>query len=811
MNMDYFAWSHDDMVGIDPSVISHKLSVNPGCTPVHQKRRKFAAERNEVINKEVDSLLAAGKIREVSYSEWVSNVVVVPKKNGKWRVCVDFTDLNKACPNDLFPLPHIDAMVDATAGNEVLTFLDAWSGYNQIKMHPQEQEKTAFMSERGIYCYNVLPFGMKNVGSTYQCLVNKMFKQQIGKTIEVYIDDMVVKSKKADTFQTLREYKMKLNPSKCSFGVSSGKLLGYMVTQRGIGASKEQIKAILQLESPQKPKDVQRLAVKVATLSRFISRASDRCKLFYDILRKSQKFEWTGEHEKAFMELKCYLITPPLLAKPEQGLCQQQEPLFLYLSVTEAAVSAVLVKEQEGIYHPVYYISKSLLSTETMYTSFEKLVLALVTTSYKLRPYFESHTIHIVTNYPLKTIMRKPELSERMTKWSALADFISNFCPATHAEAEKGMLTLVGDQESGVWTLYIDGASNARGAGVGLVLWSPKGDMIVQVVRCQFKATNNEAEYEALILGMQMALGLKVRNLRMFSDSLLVVNHVNNEYVARDSKMIAYLKIATKQKLKFRSFKITQVPRDQNVEEDALATLGATFQPVELSNIPITHVLTLTIQKESDQHPSGEVAHAQRPCLRCLSKEEADAVLHDVHSGECGNHAKGQSMSNKILRQGYFWPTMRADVVDHARCCDSCQKAALRLEELGEKWADELPLVLWSDRTTPKLATGQTPFSLVYGAEAVIPSEVLVPMHRYGCQTAEQNQVEMASSLDTVDELQEIAYIRMASYKKSVAKTYNKNIKVRTLAVGDLVLRRVFENTKNHKAGKFAYNWEGSY
>ncbi|XP_074316396.1 uncharacterized protein LOC141652703 [Silene latifolia] len=403
--------------------------------------------------------------------------------------------------------------------------------------------------------------------------------------------------------------------------------------------------------------------------------------------------------------------------------------------------------------HPVYYISKSLLPAETRYTSFEKLVLALVTASYKLRPYFESHTIHVVTNYPLKTIMRKPELSGRMTKWSvhlsgydlqfeprtaiksqALADFVSDFCPATRVEAEKGMLTLLGDQESRVWTLYIDGASNARGAGVDLVLRSPKGDMMVQAVRYEFKAANNKAEYEAHILGKEMARGLKVRNLRVYSDSLLVVNHVNNEYVVRDSKMIAYLKIATEQKLKFRSFKITQVPRDQNVEADALATLRATFQPAELSNIPITHVLTSAIQKDLEQgHPEKEahVRHVSRegvlvsggnqqgvpdwrtpyvewlkdgrlpedkkeaqsfrirasrfvlidnvlfrkslarPYLRCLSKGEADTVLKDVHGGECRNHAGGRSLSNKILRQGYFWPTMRADAANHTKRCDS--------------------------------------------------------------------------------------------------------------------------------------------
>ncbi|XP_074293380.1 uncharacterized protein LOC141620398 [Silene latifolia] len=360
-----------------------------------------------------------------------------------------------------------------------------------------------------------------------------------------------------------------------------------MVTHRGIEASREQIPAVLQLESPQRPKDVQRLAGKVAALSRFISRASDRCKLFYDILRKSKKFDWTEEHEKSFKELKCYLSTPPLLAKPEQG-----EPLFLYLSVTEAAVSVVLVREQEGMQHPVYYISKSVLPVETRYTPFEKLVLALVTASYKLRPYFESHTIHVDDNQ-----VPGPDR------------FCLKFLSRYTCGGRKGDVNIT--RGPGKWGLDLIHRWSFKCSGS----WSGSGPQVpkegydgtrVEAVMCEFKATNNEADYEALILGMQMAQGLKVRNLRVYSDSLLVVNHVNNEYVARDMKMIAYLKIAMEQKLKFRSFKITQVPRDQNVEANALATLGATFQPTELSTILITHVLTTAIQKELEQSPQGD-------------------------------------------------------------------------------------------------------------------------------------------------------------------------------------------------------------
>ena len=172
------------------------------------------------------------------YSKWLANVILGKKENGKWRMCVDFTDLNKACLKDSFPLPRIDQLVDSIAGHKLLTFMDAFSRYNQIRMTEEDQEKTAFITSQGLYCYKVMPFGLKNAGATYQRLVNKMFSKQIGKNMEVYVDDMLVKSKEElahlddlkETFATLKQYQMKLNPSKCVFGVVSGKFLGFMVS-----------------------------------------------------------------------------------------------------------------------------------------------------------------------------------------------------------------------------------------------------------------------------------------------------------------------------------------------------------------------------------------------------------------------------------------------------------------------------------------------------------------------------------------------------------------------------------------------------
>ncbi|KAJ0951779.1 putative nucleotidyltransferase, Ribonuclease H [Helianthus annuus] len=654
-------------------------------------------------------------IREVKYPRWLANVVVVQKKNGKWRVCVDFTDLNKACPKDRFPLPHIDSMVDATAGHELLTFMDASSGFQQIQMEPSDQEDTTFMTPTGLYCYIAMPFGLRNAGATYQRLVNMMFKDQIGQTMEVYIDDMVVKSIKAEdhlrdleeAFDILDKYNMKLNPSKCHFGVKAGKFLGYMVTKRGIEASPEQIKALVNIKSPANAKDVQRLTGRIAALNRFISKSSEKCKEFYDILRKNKKFEWTEKHENALQALKDYLSSAPALMKPEKG-----DVLSLYLAVSLKAVSAVLVKDHEGTQHPVYYVSKSLLDAESRYSHLEKLILALIMASTKLRHYFETHVIVVKTNFPIKNVLRKPEMSGRMAKWAvklsaydirykprtaiksqALADFVADFSSDLQKEAELEVQQL--EETKDPWILYTDGSSNVKGTGLGILLKSPQGDIIPHSVACEFQTTNNEAEYEALIAGLQIPKHMRIRYL--------------------------------------------EVPREENTEADALANLGSSLKIPEDISIPIIHILAPAIEDhvameigedsaiipsedtqsylgsgswispimiylQHGEIPTGENPRAFKikvsqftilnnilykrslagPYLRCIEDPEVQEVLKDFHEGDCGNHTGGRALFSRILRTGYYWPTMKRDAVEYAKKCDPCQRHSNILHQPAE-------------------------------------------------------------------------------------------------------------------------------
>ena len=285
---------------------------------------------------------------------------MVKKNNGKWRICVDFTDLNRACPKDSYSLPWIDTLVDSTARHELLSFMDAFSGYNQIKMKEEDQEKNSFVTSQGLFCYKVMPFGLKNTGITYQRLMNKMFTHQLGRNVQVYVDDMLVKSvcendhlnDLQETFNTLRSYNMKLNPSKCVFGVTAGKFLGFMVSQRGIEVNPEKVLAILELEPPRTVKAVQSLNGKVATLNRFVSKAMDKCLPFFRVLKKS--FEWMDECQKAFEDLKKYLSSPPLLSPS-----MPREELYLYIAVSQAAISTALVRDEGGSQRPVYFISRA--------------------------------------------------------------------------------------------------------------------------------------------------------------------------------------------------------------------------------------------------------------------------------------------------------------------------------------------------------------------------------------------------------------------------------------------------------------------
>nr|XP_023882263.1 uncharacterized protein LOC111994609 [Quercus suber] len=796
-NLDVFAWNHDDMPGISPETIQHRLNVNPERKPVKQRRRAFAPERDQAVADEVSKLLAAGFIREVYYPDWLANVVL-------------------------------------------------------IKMADEDQEKTAFITSQGLYCYNVMPFGLKNAGATYQ---------RLSKEEPAHLDDL------KETFETLKRYQMKLNPGKCVFGVASGKFLGFMVSQRGIEANPEKVQAIINMASPKTVKEVQKLTGRIAALNRFVSRATDKCLPFFKTLKKA--FEWTDECEAAFQELKLYLSHPPLLSPSKEG-----ENLYLYLAVSSTAVSAALIREEDRKQLPVYYVSQAFQGAESRYPKIEKITFALIVASRKLRQYFQANPILVMTDQPIKKSMSKPEAAGRMIQWAVeLSQFDVEYHPRTAIKAQAladfiAEFTYLDEpnraSKDETWMIQTDGSSAQKRGGVGVVITTPNGETLKYGVRLKFPATNNEAEYEGILTGLRLGKELGARNLLIQNDSKLVIGQVKGEYEAKEERMQKYLKLTNHLTKEFEKVEFAQIPRSQNRAADEVSKIASSDEAesrIDLmmetqKNPSIEEVLTFAVRGESswmtpimsflqDGHLPQDVDEAKKIKKRATRFTILNDALY--------KRAKALATITETRVQGFVWKNIicrfgipRTIISDNGRQFD-CQglrdfcsglgiknqfsspshpKAngqtevtnrtllkiiKARLDDAKGAWPEELPNVLWAYRTTARTPTGETPFRLTYSAKAVIPVEVGVTSTRREAFNEEENDDLLRVDLDCLDEVQDKALSRMTGYQKKIAEYYNKRVKLRQLNIGDLVLRKVTPATKNPAQGKLGPTWEGPY
>ncbi|GJW19727.1 reverse transcriptase domain-containing protein [Tanacetum coccineum] len=500
--------------------------------------------------------------------------------------------------------------------------------------------------EEPIFCYTKMPFGLRNAGATYQRLMDKTFHRKIGRNLEVYMDDLVIKIRTEDevvrdieeTFKTLRKTNMKLNPKKCTFRVKEGMFLGYQVNTKGIKICPDKVDAVLSLQSPKCLKDVHKLNGKLASLNRFLAKSAEKSLPFFKTLKKCTKksdFLWTEEAEAAFRQMKEHIAKLPMLTALEE-----QEELIVYLAASKEAVSAVLMTERKARQMPIYFVSRALRGPEVNYTSMEKLVLALVHASKRLRRYFQAH----------------PIIDDSTKEEEPL--------PAQ-------------------WTLFTDGSSCVDGCGAGVILTDPEGVEFTYALRFQFEATNNEAKYEALIAGLRIAEKIGVQSLQVNVDSKLVANQQVPR--SKNKKADALSKIASTSFAHLSKHVLIEELKEKSVNESEV--LAVVEEEGESWMTPIHEYLTdetLPAERKKARaikHKSQRFAIINvilytksflGPWIRCVGPSQANYVLREIHKGSCSMHAGTRSVVAKALRIGYYWPTMHKDARALIKACQEC-------------------------------------------------------------------------------------------------------------------------------------------
>ncbi|GKD57007.1 reverse transcriptase domain-containing protein [Tanacetum coccineum] len=491
--------------------------------------------------------------------------------------------------------------------------------------------------------------------------------------------------------------------------------------------------------------------------------------------------------------MKKLIAELPMLTAPKE-----KEELIMYLAAAKVAISAVLMTEREGKQMPVYFVSRALRGSKINYTPMEKMVLALLSASRRLKRYFQAHTIVVITYQPIKQLLSNSEITGRMLKWKfELEGYDIQYRPRISIKGQ-----ILAD------FIVEHGSSCIDGFGAGLILTNPEGVEFTYAMRFRFEATNNKAEYEALIAGLLIAEKIGVKNLQANIDSRLVANQVNGSYIAKES-----------------------VPRSENKKADALSKIASTsFAHLskqvlmeELKEKSINEKEVLAIVEEEGHTWMTPICEYRIKEILPKDKKTARAVRRKA--SRFGLPGEIVSDNGKPFRDNPFkdWceklcirqcfasvkhPQTNGLVERANRSLGEGIKA--RLDERSKYWIGELSHVLWAHRIMIKSSNRETPFSLTYGTEAIIPTKIGMPTLRTAKVELIENDEALEINLDLIEEKREQAAIQEAKSKAKMEKYYNSKVRSTSFKTGDMVYR---SNDASHAkdGGKLGPKCEGPY
>jgi ribonuclease HI len=600
---DVFAWTYEDLKTYDTSVIEHKIPLKEDARPFKQKLRQINPTLLPVMEREVKKLLDAQIIVPLRYSSWVANLVPVRKKSGEIRLCVDFRNLNRSSRKDNYPLPNMEHILQRVTGASRISMIDGFSGYNQISVMPEDREKTAFTTPWGTFMYAKMPFGLMNAGATFQRAMDIAFIGEKDKFVVIYLDDITVFSKTdiehhyhlRQVFQKCRRFGLSLNPKKSLFAMQEGKLLGHIVSAEGVRIDPDRVEAIQALPLPRSKKEVQAFLGRINFLRRFVSNFAELVKHITTMLRKGHEIKWTAESRNSFDQVKKALTEAPVLVSPDYS-----KDFMIFSFASFDTVAAVLLqKNDQGQEQPIAFFSKALRDAELRYEIMEKQAYALVKALKAFRVYvLHSKIVAYVPSTSVKDILIQSDIDGKRSKWIAkILEF----------------------------DLEIKPTKLIKGQGLAKLM--------------------AESNYEAL-----------------------EINLINEQAESSNRESLSTVPLSACSWYKDILWFLQELRPPDGMEKSKARAL-------KLKAIRYCLIGQALYWKD----PQGVL-------LMCLDPQQAQKVMNDFHSGLCGGHYFWKTTAHKILRAGYYWPTLFPDVCREVRACIKCQKFS------GKQELKSLPL-----------------------------------------------------------------------------------------------------------------------
>ena len=859
--VDVFAWSYADLKGVSPEICEHRIELLDGKYPVRQRQYRLNPRYSMLVKNEIDKLLDAQFIFPVLSSEWVSPILVVPKKTDssgteKIRMCVDYRKLNEATRKDHYPMPYIDMILDKVCGSELYSFMDGYSGYYQIPIRAKDQDKTTFTTDWGTFAFKKMPFGLCNAPATFQRLMNDTFQEYLRKFLEIFMDDFCVHGGEASHLDYLRTIFTKcrvagigLNPLKSVLGVGEGILLGHRVSVRGMECDIDKVKVIVALLPPENLTQVRAFLGCVNYYRRFVHLCAKLCQPLNHLLKKGMEFVWSALQQSAFELLKQRLVEAPILKPPQWG-----EPWFVDVDASDFCLGLVLSqRDSNGREHPVYYASKTMNPAEKNYSTTQKEALGIVYACQKFKHYLRLyHTTFTTDHACLKFLSNQTDLTGRLARWMMLlqeynyevrvrpgkqhvnADFLSRL---DHQDTGEPICDDFPDEHlfhiEGEDSLYYD-----------ILQFIVHGFTPPNLTRHQLSLFYQKIGPYTLVKGVLHKMG-KDDKLRRCLETREV--HKCLTMLHDEGPGGHYGVDSTAKKVLAAGYWWPTLHRDVDLYVKGCDACQRSGKTNVTTHWPLTPIMPLSPAEKWGIDFVGPFNHTSHPHKNkyiliatdyatkwveaaATKKDDADTVARFMWENiitrfgcplelvsDRGTHFLNEVVAHMV---SYYEISHYPSTPYNPKCNGLTEKAngivVGTVQKLAANhmydWDKKLPSALWAYRNHEKITTKKTPHYMMYGYEPLMPVEFEYPTPRVlhpDRLSPEASQVQRYRAFEKLEEDRELALKRTQEEQLKRKERFDSRIRKHGIKKGGLVLLKSPKRTRF--PGKLPNRWEGPY